>query len=48
MLSEIRQLEKDNFQYDFTHMRNIRNGTEDHRGREGKTEWEEIREKDKP
>ena len=32
--------------YGFIQMRNIRNSTEDHRGKEGKMGWEEIREGD--
>ena len=34
--------------YGFTHMWNIRNSAEYHRERDGKMEWEEIREGDKP
>ena len=34
--------------YDFTHKKNMRNCIKDHRGREGKTKWEEIREREKP
>ena len=37
MLSEISQAEKDSYHtFGFTHMWNIRNSEEDHRGREGK------------
>ena len=45
MLSEI--IRERHLSYSFTHMWNIRNSTEDHRGRDGKTQWEEIREGDK-
>ena len=45
MLSEISQSEKELF--DFTHMWNLRNKTEDHRGRKGEIQQEEIREGDK-
>ena len=46
MLSEISQSEKDNYHM-ISLMWNLRNKTEAHRGREGKTEWEGIREGDK-
>ena len=36
MLSEIRQSEKRQISYDVTHMWNLRNPTDEHRGREGK------------
>ena len=34
--------------YDFTHTWNLRNKTEEYRGREGKIKQDEIREGDKP
>ena len=34
--------------YDLTDMRNLRNRTEDHRGREGKMKQDKTREGDKP
>ena len=34
--------------YDLTDRRNLRNQTEDHRGREGKMEQDETREEEKP
>ena len=34
--------------YDLTDMRNLRNKTEDHRGREGKMKQDKTREEDKP
>ena len=34
--------------YDLTDMRNLRNKTEDHRGREGKMKQDKTREGDKP
>ena len=36
MLSEISQLEKGKYQYDFTHMRTLRHRTDEHKGREAK------------
>ena len=39
--------EKDSY-HDFTHMWNLRNKTEERRGREGKIKQDEIREGDKP
>ena len=39
MLSDVSQAEKDN-DHGFTHMWNISNGTEDHRGREGNLKGE--------
>ena len=47
MLSKISQSEKDNY-HDFAYMWNLRNKTEEHRGREGKIKQDEIREGDKP
>ena len=48
MLSKISQSEKGKLPYDFTHMWNLRNKTEYHRGREGKIKQDETREGDKP
>ena len=47
ILSEISDKEK-KIPYDLTPMWNLRNKTEDLRGREGKTEWEVISEGEKP
>ena len=46
-LSEISQSEKDNYHM-ISLVWNLRNKTEDQRGREGKIKQDEIRERDKP
>ena len=47
MLSEISQSEKDSYHI-ISLMWNLRNKTEDHRGKEGKIKQDKIREGDKP
>ena len=47
MLSKISAIRERQL-YDLTHMWNLRNKTEDHRGREEKIKQDEIREGDKP
>ena len=48
MLRELCQSKKDKLLYDLSHIWNLRNNTEDYRGREGKIKQDEIREGDKP
>ena len=48
MLNKIKSDRGRQIPYDFTHMQNLRNKTEDHRGREEKIKQDETRERDKP
>ena len=48
MLSEVKSIRKRQFFYALTYIWDLRNKTEDHRGRERKIKQDEIREGDKP